>query len=159
MDSSKWRHLFLKSDTFNSVLTTVMRLHLSFCEGLSYISSKYQLLQCKLHPWHTKTMSLFGCGGLWRQHVSISSDVRLVWDQFTSGRSRRKISQWQQSTSQTKRAVLSALKCILNKTYFWLIIVVLYLSKTDFKVCRQVCKCDFSLRVGKLRSWVNNRCL
>lgn len=59
MDWSKWRHLFLKSLTCFTLCWqcfTVMRLHLSFCEELSYFSWKYQLLQCKLHPWHSQRL-------------------------------------------------------------------------------------------------------
>lgn len=144
------------SDMFYSPLTI---LH---CDAVAFVLLRRALLlqlKVSVTPMQitsltlTKTTSLLSCSGLRRRNVNTSSDVRLASDQFTSGRSKTEKNTQSLNHRQTEK-FSSVLKCILDKANYWLVLVVPYLSKTDFKVAiSQISQC-----ARKLQSWVNNPC-
>lgn len=142
---------------FYSLLTV---LH---CDAVAFILLRRALLlqlKVSVTPMQitsltlTKTMSVLSCSGLRRRNVNTSSDVRLALDQFTSGRSKTEKKNTQSLNHRQTEQFSSVLKCILDKANYWLILVVPYLSKTDFKVAIS----QISLCARKLQSRVNNPC-
>lgn len=109
---------------------TVMWLHLSFCEELSYSSFKYQLLRCKLHPWHSQRLCHF-CSWTQKTKCQYNFTLQIRLDQFTSGSSKTKNSQ---SPKHRQTGLSSSVfKHINIKTNYLLIFVLLHLGNTDFK--------------------------